>query len=229
MVCGMEIKVIRSVLEENENVAHQVRKHLRGKRQCMINFMSSPGSGKTRLLERLIPILQQRGLRVGVIEGDIATTRDAARLQPFDIPIVQINTEYFGGDCHLAANVVYGAIKEIEDAPIDVILLENVGNLVCPAEFDTGSDLNIVLLSVTEGEDKPLKYPLMFRNAQLALINKIDLAEAVEADVALMKKHMLQVNHALQVLETSGKSGAGLSALADRIIAKFRDVGGVLS
>ena len=216
----MEIKLVKRVLEENENVAHEMRKRLRERRQSMINFMSAPGSGKTRLLERLIPELQSRGVKLGVIEGDITTTRDAVRLQHLGIPIAQICTEFFGGDCHLAANVVQGGMKEIESHPLDIILLENVGNLVCPAEFDTGSDLNIVLLSVTEGEDKPLKYPVMFRNSQLALINKIDLAEAAETNLPLMRKNMLQVNPGLKILETSGKTGRGIAELADRIIQR---------
>jgi hydrogenase nickel incorporation protein HypB len=215
----MEIKVVKSVLAENENLAKQVRRLLASRRQSMFNFMSSPGSGKTRLLEGLIPILKTRGIRLAVIEGDITTTRDAERLQRFDIPIVQIETEFFGGDCHLAANVILGAMKEIERHPADVVLLENVGNLVCPAEFDTGSDVNMAMLSVTEGEDKPLKYPVMFRNSQVALINKIDLADVVEADVGLIRQNMLAINPGLIIFETSGKTGLGLQALADWLMA----------
>lgn len=216
----MEIKLVQKVLAENENIAHELRKRLRSRRQSMFNFMSGPGSGKTRLLSVLIPELQNLGYRVGVIEGDITTTRDAQRLQHLDIPIAQICTEFFGGDCHLAAHVVDGGLREIEEHPLDIILLENVGNLVCPAEFDTGSDLSIVLLSVTEGEDKPLKYPVMFKNSQLALINKVDLAEAAEADLPLLKRNMLRVNPQLQILETSGKTRQGVGELAQRIILR---------
>ncbi|HAR42530.1 MAG TPA: hydrogenase accessory protein HypB [Bdellovibrionales bacterium] len=213
----MEIKLVKNVFEENETLAHELRKKLHSRGQCMVNFMSAPGSGKTRLLEKLIPELQKSGLKIGVIEGDITTTRDAERLQHLNIPIAQICTEFFGGDCHLAAHVVAGGYQEIEKEPLDIILLENVGNLVCPAEFDTGSDLNIVLLSVTEGEDKPLKYPLMFRAAHIGLINKIDLAIAAETNLPLLRKNMLQVNPKLQVLETSGKTLQGIPELAERI------------
>lgn len=214
----MEIKILRNILEANDNAALLIRRGLRERHQIMINFMSSPGSGKTKLLETLIPILKARGKRIGVIEGDMTTSRDAMRLQGNDIPIVQIQTEFFGGDCHLASNVVGGAIEELKQYPLDIILLENVGNLVCPAEFDTGADLNICLLSVTEGEDKPLKYPLMFRNSHVALINKIDLAVAAEADIPLMRKNMLTINPEIKILETSGKKGTGVEALADLIL-----------
>ena len=134
----MEIKIVKKVLEENENLAKEVRQGLRKRHQSMFNFMSSPGAGKTTLLEKLISELQKRGKNIGVIEGDITTTRDAERLQPLNIPIAQINTEPFGGDCHLGANVILGAMDLIKDANIDMFFIENVGNLVCPAEFDTG-------------------------------------------------------------------------------------------
>jgi hydrogenase nickel incorporation protein HypB len=214
----MEIEVVRNVLAENENLAAEVRKNLLKRKQRLFNFMSSPGSGKTMLLEKLIPALQKRGKKVGVIEGDITTLNDAKRIQPLGVPIAQINTEYWGGDCHLAANVILGALEILNKQTLDTILIENVGNLVCPAEFDTGADLNVVVSSVTEGEDKPLKYPLMFRKCHVALINKIDLATAVECDVALLMKNMKQVNPELKILQTSGKTGEGIALLADLLI-----------
>ncbi|MBI4403013.1 MAG: hydrogenase nickel incorporation protein HypB [Deltaproteobacteria bacterium] len=220
----MEIKIVRKVLEENESLAAKVRAGLRERRQSMVNFMSSPGSGKTKILERLIPLLTSGGLKVGVIEGDITTSLDAQRLQPLGIPISQINTELFGGDCHLGAHVILAALEQFAKEPIDVVTIENVGNLVCPAEFDTGADLNIVVLSVTEGEDKPLKYPLMFRNSHLALINKIDLAEAAEADICKLKENMLKINSSLAVLETSGKTGRGIGELAQYIVRTHRQL-----
>ncbi len=218
----MEIKVVRNVLAENEQLATEVRKDLRARKQSMFNFMSSPGSGKTTLLQKLIPLIQQKDFRVGVIEGDITTTNDAERLQPLNIPIAQINTDVFGGDCHLGANVIQGAMEHLNETQVDISLIENVGNLVCPAEFDTGADVNVVLLSVTEGEDKPLKYPLMFRNSHLAVINKIDISEAVEADISLMKENMLKVNPELKIYLASGKTGEGLSDLADEIAQRHR-------
>jgi hydrogenase nickel incorporation protein HypB len=216
----MEIKIVKKVLKENENLAKEVRHGLRKRHQSMFNFMSSPGAGKTTLLEKLIAALQQRGKNIGVIEGDITTTRDAERLQPLNIPIAQINTEPFGGDCHLGANVILGAMDLIKDADIDMVFIENVGNLVCPAEFDTGADVNIVLLSVTEGEDKPIKYPLMFQRSQAALINKIDLSGAADADIELFRKYMNQVNGHLSIFETSGKTSQGIPELTNYIIER---------
>lgn len=218
----MDIRIVRKVLEENNTLASEIRKRLQSKGQWMANFMSSPGSGKTRLLEKLIPMLKAKGVRVGVIEGDITTTNDSQRLQPLGIPIAQINTDLFGGDCHLGANVILGALDSIGDVPTDVILIENVGNLVCPAEFDTGAHANIVILSVTEGEDKPLKYPLMFRKSHIALINKIDLAEAAEADIPLIRKNIAQINPEIEILETSGKTGAGLDRLVDLLLKNHK-------
>jgi hydrogenase nickel incorporation protein HypB len=192
----------------------------------MVNFMSAPGAGKTRLLEKLIPALRKRGLKIAVIEGDISTSNDALRLAPLDLPIAQINTEFFGGDCHLTSAAVLTAYEKIEAEAFDLAIIENVGNLVCPAEFDTGADLNIVLLSVTEGEDKPLKYPLMFRNTRVACMNKADLAAAAEANLDLMKANMLKVNPELAVLKTSGKTGEGIDALADLIVKTHRRIAG---
>jgi hydrogenase nickel incorporation protein HypB len=223
----MEIKIVRNVLEENTNLAQQIRAGLRSRRQSMFNFMSSPGSGKTTLLLKLIPLLREKGLRCGVIEGDITTTYDSERLQPLGIPIAQINTEFFGGDCHLAANVVEGALKTLiggGDQPLDLILIENVGNLVCPAEFDTGSDANLVLLSVTEGEDKPLKYPLMFRKTQLAVISKIDIAQAVEANLPAIHRNIRKINPQIELLEASAKTGKGMDTLADWVFRRHQAV-----
>ncbi|MFH1018739.1 MAG: hydrogenase nickel incorporation protein HypB [Pseudomonadota bacterium] len=214
----MEIRIVKKVLEANANVADEVRKRLRTQRRSMVNFMSAPGAGKTLLLEKLIPALRKRGLAIGVIEGDITTSNDSKRLKPLDLPIAQINTEFFGGDCHLTSAAVLTAYKKIEAQKFDIALIENVGNLVCPAEFDTGSDLNIVLLSVTEGEDKPLKYPLMFRTSHVALINKVDLAVAAETNLDLMRSNMLKVNPKLTVVGTSGKTGEGIKALAELLV-----------
>jgi len=217
----MEIKLIRQVLEANQNVAHEVKNLIRKNKQCLINIMSAPGSGKTRLLEHWIPQLQTQGLLPSVIEGDITTTNDTLRLKHLGIPLVQINTEFFGGDCHLTANVILEGLRALENEKTDLILIENVGNLVCPAEFDTGASLNIVIISVAEGEDKPLKYPLMFRNSHLALINKIDIADACEADVDLLEKNIRLVNPALDILRTAGKTGLGLEALTRYVLAHF--------
>lgn len=210
----MEIKVVKNVLQANADLAQRIRDRLAEQQVLMLNFMSSPGSGKTTIFEKLIPLLMQQGIRIGVIEGDITTTMDAKRLQPFDIPITQINTEPFGGDCHLGAEVILPAIEHFDLGTIDLLLIENVGNLVCPAEFDTGSDFNVVILSVTEGEDKPLKYPLMFRVAHLAILNKIDLLPHLEYDLQTTKNNIARINPQLQVIEMSAKQHLGLDELS---------------
>jgi len=215
----MEIKIVRDVLEANDQLAESIRKRLNRAGVRMFNIMSSPGSGKTTLLEKLIPILRGRGLRIGVIEGDITTTRDAERIQPLDIPVAQINTEPFGGDCHLGAEVIWPALDQLGIEQLDLVLIENVGNLVCPAEFDTGAHANLVILSVTEGEDKPLKYPLMFRVCQLAVIHKTDLLPYLDVDPERIETHIRQIRPEMTVLRASSKSGSGLTAIADWLIA----------
>lgn len=185
----MKIDIVKNVKAENE-----VRIIREKKNQTMFNFISSPGSGKTTLLQKLIPLLQKENIRPAVIEGDITTANDAKKIRPLNIPLSLINTEAFGGDCHLGAHVILEAVNTLRQHDIDMFLIENLGNLVCPAEFDTGADVNIVVFSVTEGEDKPLKYPLVFRVSSVAVISKVDIAVAVESDVELMKKNILQVN-----------------------------------
>jgi len=179
--------------------------------------MSSPGSGKTTLLEKVIPLLKNKGVRTAVIEGDITTTMDAERLAPLDIPVAQINTEPFGGDCHLGAEVILPALGNFDLSRLDLVFIENVGNLVCPAEFDTGADLNLVVLSVTEGEDKPLKYPLMFRVCQLAVISKTDLLPYLGLDLNRLKSNLAHVNPQLPILELSAVKMVGLAELVDWI------------
>lgn len=168
----MEIKVVKNVLEKNKKLADEVRIILSRDKQLMINFMSSPGSGKTFILEKLIPELKKNSISVGVIEGDVATMNDAYRLQHLDIPIVQINTEKLGGLCHLGSNTVLAALQELNSPNLNLIIVENVGNLVCPGEYDIGAELNIVVISTTEGEDKPLKYPC-FINSSNTLVRKV--------------------------------------------------------
>lgn len=213
-----EIKIVKNVLEKNNQLANVIREILVSKKQSMFNFMSSPGSGKTFLLDKLIPLILEKGLKVGIIEGDVQTDNDAKRLQHHNIPIALINTSKFGGSCHLASNVVLGAIEELKDEEMDILLIENVGNLICPASYDTGSDKNLVLLSVTEGEDKPLKYPGIFRKTQCAVITKIDLTEAVECDLNTMINNIKQINPELKIFQTSAKKNKGLDQLAQWII-----------
>ncbi len=216
----MEIEIVKNILEESEKLADEVRLYLKTNNQIMLNFMGSPGAGKTSVLNRLIRELKKESFNIAVIEGDISTTLDSERLKPLNIPIVQINTERFGGDCHLAPNTILPALRKL---PVEskVILLENVGNLVCPAEFDTGANLNIVVYSVTEGVDKPFKYPLMFRKCQFALIHKVDLAKAVEVNPLEMRENILKINPEIKIIETSAKTGAGISELVKSAINSY--------
>ncbi|MCK4448575.1 MAG: hydrogenase nickel incorporation protein HypB [Candidatus Marinimicrobia bacterium] len=218
----MKIQVVRNVLEANEKLADQIRVRTNKSKTLLINIMSSPGSGKTTLLEKLIPILQKRGLKVGVIEGDITTTRDSERILPLGISVSQINTEPFGGDCHLGSEVIMPALDNFDLDELNVIFIENVGNLVCPAEFDTGADYNMVVLSTTEGEDKPLKYPLMFRVCHLAIVNKIDLLPYLDVDISRIESYIRQINPTIYINNISAKSGEGISEIADWISERLK-------
>lgn len=214
----MEIRVVRNVLEKNKKLADNVREKLQARGASMFNFMSSPGSGKTTLMEKLVPALQAKGLRVGIIEGDVTTAIDAERLNHLGVPISLINTEKFGGTCHLAANVVLGALDTLDDVPLDMILIENVGNLICPGEYDTGADASLVLLSVTEGEDKPLKYPSIFRKTAASIVSKTDLAGVLETNLSLLRENIHRANPAHQIFEASGKTGAGIEGIASYLL-----------
>ncbi|HPQ81134.1 MAG TPA: hydrogenase nickel incorporation protein HypB [bacterium] len=210
----MEIKIVRDIMEENDEMADEIRRYLDGRRTSMINVMSAPGSGKTLLFERIIPMLREAGIRVGIIEGDIATENDAQRIGPLGSPVALITTETFGGSCHLSAPMIKAALKELSSHELDLVLVENVGNLVCPAEFDIGARASLVLVSVVEGEDKPLKYPSMFRLADMVCVTKCDIAEAVGADVEKLKANVKQVNPEALLVESSGKTGRGMEEVA---------------
>jgi hydrogenase nickel incorporation protein HypB len=190
-------------------VAEGIRERLRKHGTRMVNVMGSPGSGKTCLIERTIERLRD-GLRIGVIEGDIRTSMDSERLSALDIPIVQINTEPFGGDCHLSAPAVGKALENLDIASLDLVVVENVGNLVCPAEFSIGEDLKIVVLSLAEGEDKPLKYPLMFRESHACVISKMDLLEHLDVEIGRVEENALSVNGSLKIFRLSSRTGDGL-------------------
>jgi hydrogenase nickel incorporation protein HypB len=172
------------------------------------NLVSSPGAGKTTLLERTLERLRDR-VRVAVIEGDVQTDLDAQRVARYGVPVVQIVTN---GGCHLEATLVADAIDGLDLAALDLLVIENVGNLVCPANYDLGEALKVVLLSTTEGEDKPLKYPAMFRNASVLVINKIDLVPYLDVDLAAIRRHARSINPSLEIFEVSCTSGAGLPA-----------------
>ena len=221
-----EISLHADLMAANDRHAQGIRSLLAAHGVFAANLMSSPGSGKTALLEATLAAAGT-GLRVAVIEGDIETSADADRLAPFGIQVVQVNTAPFGGDCHLAAPLVAGAVRQLDLHELDVLIVENVGNLVCPAEFDIGEDAKVVLLSVTEGEDKPLKYPLMFHEATLAVITKIDLVPYLDVDVDLIRANIRRVNPALPVLTLSSRSGEGLDGwfgwLDEKVVGKRQD------
>lgn len=203
-----EIKILRKVLDVNDEIARQNRKIFEEKGVFVINVMSSPGSGKTTILEKTLAHIAP-STRCAVIVGDICTSNDADRLSGFGAPVVQVNTDAFGGDCHLAAHVIKTAVDNFDLDQIDLLIIENLGNLVCPAEFDMGEHLKIVVLSVTEGEDKPLKYPLMFRVCHAALLNKIDLLPYLDYDRKAAVRNILQVNPEIKVFEMSSKTEEG--------------------
>jgi hydrogenase nickel incorporation protein HypB len=206
-----KIQVVRNVLDANKMVADRLRQRFASHGVFVLNVMSSPGSGKTTALVRTLAHLMPE-LRCAVIVGDICSTHDADKLAESGAPVVQINTDQFGGECHLAAHVIDTALSGIDLNGQDVLIVENIGNLVCPAEFDIGEDLKVVMLSVTEGEDKPIKYPLMFRVCNAALINKIDLVPYLDLDVETIRDSVLQIHPDMPTFAISAKTGDGFEA-----------------
>src|SRR5215211_8559048 len=206
-----KVKVVADALDANNTIAQANRADFDRHGVAVVNLMSAPGAGKTRLLERALADLD--GVRVGVLEGDVAGSFDADRLSLLHLPVVQLNTGAgFGGECHLDANMVRSAIPSLPLADIDLLVIENVGNLVCPAEFRVGEDVRAMVCSVTEGEDKPLKYPLMFRTAEMVVVNKIDLLPHLDFDVDRFLSGLQQVNPGVEHLLVSAKTGAGVDA-----------------
>jgi hydrogenase nickel incorporation protein HypB len=201
----MKVKVVSRILEANDRIALENRKIFDRAGVFVVNLMSGPGAGKTSLLERTIA--QKARLRVGVIEGDIAGSDDAERVNELGVPVVQINT---GGACHLDSNMISEVLDDLPLDDLDIVFIENVGNLVCPAEFKVGEDMKVMVLSITEGHDKPLKYPLMFQESSALILNKIDLAPYVDADIGKIRKDALSLNPQMKIFEVSCKSGEGI-------------------
>ncbi len=210
----MEIKVVRKVLDVNDTMAEQNRKMFSEKGIFVLNVMSSPGSGKTAILEKTLSFIMP-DIKSAVIVGDICTSNDADILAKTDVPVVQVNTDEFGGDCHLAAHVIGNAANNLDLDDIDFLIVENVGNLVCPAEFDIGESARIVVLSVTEGEDKPVKYPLMFRECNAALLNKVDLLPYLDYDKEMAIGYIHQIHPDMPVFEISAKTEEGFDPWID--------------
>ena len=204
-------KVVQeNVLDANDTLAQANRAQFDAAGTYTINMMSSPGAGKTALLEQTLERLRGK-VRLGILEGDVQTTLDADRLARFHVPLVQVNTDPgFGGECHLDANMVRSGLSELPLEDIDILVIENVGNLVCPAEFRVGEDARVMVYSVTEGEEKPLKYPLMFRSADLVLVNKVDLLEHLDFDLEKFLGNLDTVNPGVKRILTSARTGKGV-------------------
>ncbi len=201
------ITIERKVLEKNDEIARRNRALFEEHGLFVLNLVSSPGSGKTSIVECTLEHFGN-DLRFGVIEGDVQTDLDAQRVSRYRVPVVQIVTN---GGCHLEAKLVQDALTQIDLSGLNILLIENVGNLVCPASYDLGEALKVVVLSTTEGDDKPLKYPSMIRNASVLLINKIDLIPYVNCNLAALKNNALQINPHLKIFETSCTTRAGIA------------------
>ena len=207
----MKVSVVRNILEANERIAEQNKALFEENKIFVVNLMSSPGAGKTSLLERTIDALKEE-IRMAVIEGDIQSSQDAERVAEKGISVVQINT---GGACHLDGNMIRDTFGEFNFKELELMVVENVGNLVCPAEFKVGEDCKVMILSVAEGDDKPSKYPLMFHESSVLLINKIDLLPYVECRVEKIRQDSRKINPNLIIFEISCKTGQGLNSWQD--------------
>jgi len=202
----MKVKVVTNILEANDRIAAENKKIFHEAGIYVINIMSGPGAGKTSLLEKTITEFAGK-TKIGVIEGDIAGSDDAERIEKLGIPVIQINT---GGGCHLDANMIREVLDDLPLKDLDLLIIENVGNLVCPAEFKLGEDMNVMLLSIAEGHDKPLKYPLMFQESSALILNKIDLLPYTNVDMEKIRKDSLSLNPKLKIFEVSCRTGAGI-------------------
>ena len=217
----VRVRVVEDALDANNTIARANRADFDRAGVTVVNLMSAPGAGKTALLER---VLADTGdVPVAVLEGDVEGSLDAERLASLHVPVVQLNTGAgFGGECHLDANMVRSALDALPLADIDLLIIENVGNLVCPAEFRVGEDVRAMVCSIAEGQDKPLKYPLMFRACELAVVNKIDLLEHTDVDLDALLGNLQAVHPGIEHLLTSARTGEGVEGLRDWLLGQVR-------
>ena len=216
----MEVKVMKNILGENDKIAEENRKLFAEKKIFVVNLMGSPGSGKTSLLEKTLSALAEK-ISVAVIEGDLFTAKDAERIERQNVPVVQINTS---GGCHLDAPMVKRAAESLDLDKLDLLIVENVGNLVCPAEFDVGENVKAVVLSITEGDDKPLKYPLIFKESAVTLLNKIDLLDFTNFDIKSAREDLTTLHPSLKIIETSCTKNTGLDDWTNWLLEKVGEV-----
>jgi hydrogenase nickel incorporation protein HypB len=207
----VEIKVLQNILEANDQAAAENRKLLATAGVTALNLISAPGAGKTSLLEKTIPLLRER-FSLAVLEGDIATTRDAQRIGALEVPVIQLLTN---GGCHLEAALVARGLAELPLETLDLVFIENVGNIACPAEFDLGEDAKVGILSVAEGHDKPAKYPLLFHEVSALVLNKMDLLEHTDFDMETFVKDFRGLNPHAPLIEVSCRTGQGIEGLVD--------------
>lgn len=215
----MEIEVNTGILSLNDKTALENKKIFEDQKVFVINIMGSPGAGKTTLLEKTIDILN-RSMKLGVIEGDIYTSKDAERIEKHGVAVKQINT---GGACHLDAKMVAKVLGEFDLKNLNLLVIENVGNLVCPVEFNLGEDMKIAVLSITEGDDKPMKYPLLFRESKAVIVNKVDLAEFTDINMEALRRDILKINPDIKMFEISSRTGQGINEWTDWLLEKAKE------
>ena len=214
----MKIPLVTNILKANDAIAAQNKRMFDDKGILVINIMSSPGAGKTTLIENTINLLKKE-MEIAVIEGDVQTSYDSERISATGAQVVQINTE---GACHLDANMISVAINELNLESVKLLIIENVGNLVCPAGFSLGEDYKVTLTSIPEGDDKPIKYPLMFNVSSAVIINKIDLLQYIDYDVEKVKDQCLKINPDLAIFEISSKTGQGMENWIEWLKSKMK-------
>lgn len=217
-----EIEVMANLLSSNDMQADVNRAYFRKNNCLAINVIGSPGAGKTTLLEKTLPMLMQNR-QVGVIEGDIFTSKDADRIAAYRVPVIQINT---GGGCHLDSKMVHKVLPEFSEKGIDLLIIENVGNLVCPADFDLGEAFKVIVLSIVEGDDKPAKYPVIFRNAKAVVLNKMDLEALTDVNMENMRRDIRSINPDIKIFEVSCRKGDGLgewTSWLNQEVANYQD------